>query len=292
MPLTDSTVWVLVDNTTYWTLPRTFSFPNYTYHTIEVLNLTISVASTGARYVWKQWTLSGLQWTPTPMMRTPLMAYNYTSTSNGVFIAEFERQFQLTLSFTDPSGQPVGPPSSITLQTGSSTTTTSSYSNQWLTANVWKVVDAQWGGSYGMVFGNPTIDLTRGPVSTTVPLNAYSATIRLVDRANNPVVGASVTVVLANSTSRVFTTDGEGSVRLGHIPLGPYTARIMYQNQDMGNWTVDASRNPVSTIALNVGGQGNAPVVSAVVILTIFGLALFLLLLAIKVRKPPAPPTI
>jgi hypothetical protein len=109
------------------------------------------------------------------------------------------------------------------------------------------------------------------------------------------VSGANVTVTFAppNSTSVSHLTGSQGTVGLGDIPLGPYTARVTYQGQDV-KWSEDASATPggVSTITLNISGTTSAPVVSAVVLLTIFGVALFLILLAIKVRKPPPPPTI
>jgi hypothetical protein len=122
-------------------------------------------------------------------------------------------------------------------------------------------------------------------------LKAYSATVKVVDRSNNPIAGASVTVNLANATSKTFTTDSQGLVQIGRVPLGTYNVHIVYQNQDITG-AVDASTTPVYTATLNLGGGTSGPIVSAVVLLTIFGLAMFLLLLAIKVRRPPLPPTI
>jgi hypothetical protein len=147
----------------------------------------------------------------------------------------------------------------------------------------------------GLVIGAPTIDLTTGPVTKSIQIEAYPATVKVVDLNNNPVSGANVTVIfpLPNSTSVSFRTGSQGIVSLGDIPLGPYTARVTYQGQDV-RWSEDARATPggVSTITLNISGTTSAPVVSAVVLLTIFGVALFLILLAVKVRKPPPPPTI
>ena len=81
-------------------------------------------------------------------------------------------------------------------------------------------------------------------------------------------------------------------VQLGDIPYGSYTALVSYQGQVQGPVGEDATTGSVSTITLNVGGGASAPVVSGLVLLTIFGVALFLILLAIKVRKPPPPPQI
>lgn len=290
VPSSEATVWVRVDGSAFYALNRTFSFANDTQHTIEVMNTTLSAPSTGARYVFKQWSHNGIQWDPTPTLTTPLILANYTSTENGPFVAEFDKQFQATLTFADPSGQAISPPSSVTLQ-GPSTVTLSSYSNQWLSAAVWTVTDATWQSMPGTVLGTPVVDLRSGPVSQQIPLKAYSATVKVVDRSNNPIAGASVTVNLANATSRTFTTDSQGLVQIGRVPLGTYNVHIVYQNQDITG-AVDASTTPVYTVTLNLGGGTSGPIVSAVVLLTIFGLAMFLLLLAIKVRRPPLPPTI
>ncbi len=299
VPTIGGTVWVRVDGSAYFTLNRTFAFANGTQHTIEVLNTTLYSPSTGARYVFRQWTHNRLQWTPTALMTTPPIFFNYTSTTNGPFIAEFDKQFQLTLSFTDPSGQVISLPSSVTLQ-GPSSVTLSSYTNQWLLASLWTVTDATWQSMPGTVCDTPapgtvcgpqTIDLRSGPRSAQIPLKAYSSTVKVVDRSNNPVTGASVTVTLANATSSTFTTDGQGLAQIGRVPLGTYTVHVVYQNEDITG-AVDASTTPVFTVTLNLGGSTSGPIVSAVVLLTIFGLAMFLLLLAIKVRRPPLPPTI
>jgi hypothetical protein len=67
---------------------------------------------------------------------------------------------------------------------------------------------------------------------------------------------------------------------------------VLYQGQDQGTWSEDASVASVSTVTLNVGGTTSAPVVSALVLFTIFGVAFFLILLAVKVRRPSPPPKI
>src|SRR2546422_2930188 len=108
VPGSDGSVWVRLDNITasVFRLPHLFSFANDTVHTLQVLNLTL-YAPSGARYIWKQWTYSGVQWTPSSMMQTPVMLYNYTGAAS--FTAEFAKQFQYALTFTDAGGQPVDP---------------------------------------------------------------------------------------------------------------------------------------------------------------------------------------
>jgi len=285
------------NNALEYPLPHLFAFTNGTTHSLEVLTLTVSGTPSGARYLWDSkaaWTWHTLQY-PNANMTTPLMIYNYTL-PNDQFTAQFDKQFQYTLTFTDYNGAALSPaPASITLSGPTGALTTSAYSGQWLQAASWSVVDAKWEGIPGLVIGAQTIDLTNGPVTKSIQLAVYPASVKVVDLNNNPVSGANVTVTFAppNSTSVSHLTGSQGTVGLGDIPLGPYTARVTYQGQDV-KWSEDASATPggVSTITLNISGTTSAPVVSAVVLLTIFGVALFLILLAIKVRKPPPPPTI
>ena len=295
----DGTIWVKVDNSTgpycssnpcTVSLPQTFTFLNNSIHTIQVLNTTFIVGSTGAQYVWKQWSIFGTPWTTNTMMRTQPIYNNYTGAAS--FTAQFDKQFQLSLKFTDQSGQTINPPASITLQSGTSTTTLTSYSNQWVSSKVWTVSGATWEGFSGPVGGTQTIDLTSGAVTKTIPLLAYPATIQIVDKNNNPISGASVIVTFANSTSATLTSDSKGTVNLGHIPQGSFSAQVFYQNQNEGTWSVNAISTPTYTIQLNVGGSVTSTTVSAVVLLTIFGIAFFLVLLAIKVRRPAPPPAI
>lgn len=298
VPASEGTVRVRLDGGSLFSLNYTFTFANDTSHTIEVVDTLIN-APLGARYVFKQWSYNGIQWSSTPMLSGspfPILA-NYTTGDNGPFVAEFERQFQASFSFTDPSGQAISRPSSITLQgprTVSIPNNSSAFQNLWLAAAVWTVTDATWQSMPGTVSGVPTFDLRTGTASAQIQLRAYTATVKVVDSSNNPIPGVSLFVRLSNQTTLElpFTTDSQGQVQLGHIPLGSYTVRVVYQNQDLGSWVVDASANPVNTIQLNVGGTTSGPIISAVVLLTILGVAMFLLLLAIKVRKSPLPPTI
>jgi hypothetical protein len=292
VPASAGTITVRLDGGPTYSLNHTFAFANNTQHTIEVL--TTEITASGARYLFKEWRARTGQWGTSPLMITPLILANYTSSSpNEAFWAVFDKEFQASFSFTDPSGQAISPPSSITLQ-GPSPVTLSTYTDQWLSAALWTVTDATWQSMPNMVDGTQTVDLRTGPVSAQIRLRAYTATVKVVDRLNNPIPGVSLFVRLTNQTSTElpFTTDSQGQAQLGYIPLGSYTVRVVYQNQDLGSWVVEASQTPVNTITLNVGGTTSGPIISAVVLLTIFGVAMFLLLLAVKVRKPPLPPTI
>jgi hypothetical protein len=225
-------------------------------------------------------------------MTTPLMIYNYTL-PNDEFTAQFDKQFQYTLTFKDAAGQALSPsPNNVTLSSSTSTIVTSTYSGQWLTAGSWTVTSATWEGYQGDLLAPVPLDLTAASASAAVAISAYSASVKVVDKLNNPIQGVSVTVTFANATSRTFTTDSQGTVQLGDVPVGPYSAQVLYQGQDQGTWSENASTASVSTLTLNVGGTTSTPVVSAIVLLTIFGVALFLIVLAIKVRRPPPPPTI
>ena len=295
VPTAEGTVYVELDNITspVYALPHTFLFANNTRHTLTMVNTTFSAPS-GARYLWNEWVHSSLQWTPTLMMQTPIMLYNYTASSDGgAFTAKFDKQFQYTLTFKDAAGQSLVPsPTSVVLSSAGSSVTSSAYSGQWLAATSWTVTSATWEGYQGALSAPVPLDLTTGSGSAVVKVNAYAASVKVVDKLNNPIQGASVTITFANATSRAFTTDAQGTVQLGDIPIGPYSAHVIYQGQDQGTWSEDASVAPISTVTLNVGGTTSAPVVSAIVLLTIFGVALFLILLAIKVRRSPPPPKI
>jgi len=254
IPTSDATVWVLVDGTNYTTIPNTFSFPNGTIHTLQVLNQTLLGTTSGARYVWKQWsfnTTGNVYTTSTTLVTPPL---NHSTGQSGKFIAEYQQQFLLTLSFNDPSGQPVAPPYSVTLQSGASTIVDSSFSGQWLDAKVWTVANATWEGNPNTESGTASFNLSAGPVTGTLTLKAYTATVEVVDKSNSPLANATVIVTFANETIRVFNADNQGKVHLGHIPLGPYLVQVKYRGQNMGNWTANASTSPTLTTVLNVSG--------------------------------------
>jgi hypothetical protein len=291
----DGTVKVRVDSSTIYSLPYTFSFANGTIHTIQVLNNSFTGASSGAMYVWKQWT-HGTTHYSSATLTTPQMIYNYTTGASGSFVAEFDKEYQLTLSFTDPSNNPIGPASSVTLSSGTDTVTLTSFSSQWVGAKIWTVSDIKWQGVAGLQVSSQTIDLTGGALSRAVKVNALSATVKTVDRSGNPVSGVIVTVTLLNSTAKSFTTDSQGLIDLGPVPQGIYTAHVVYNGSDVGNWSVDASSTPTLTVIVAAAGGGGAlgtsTTTTAVAVLAILGVVALLLFLAFHVRKKPVPPKI
>jgi hypothetical protein len=290
----DGTIKVQVDSSTIFSLPYTFSFANGTIHTIQVLNNTFTSAS-GAHYVWKQWT-QGTTHYPSATLTTPQMIYNYTTGAAGPFTAEFDKQYQLTLSFTDPSNNPISPPSSVTLTSGSDTLTLTSFSNQWIGSKTWTVTDVKWQGVAGLQVASQTVDLTGGGLSMAVKVNAFSATVKAVDKGNNPVAGVTVTITLLNSTVKTLTTNSQGLASLGYIPQGLYTAHVTYNGAEVGNWSTDASSTPTLTVTVAAAGGtgtvGTSTIVSAVAVLAILGVVALLLFLAFHVRKKPVPPKI
>ena len=297
VPSSDGTIFVELDNNTslHYSLPHTFSFANNSIHTLTILNSTFTATSgSGARYVWNEWTRASLQWTPTLMMRTPTMLFNYTGpTDGGAFIAKFDKQFQYALTFKDARGNPLTPsPSSVVISSAGSSVTTSTYSGQWLSATLWTVTSASWEGYQTALSAPVSLDLSSSSALTSVTILAYPASVKVVDKSNNPLQGASVTVTFANATTKAFTTGSLGTVQLGDIPYGSFTVSASYRGLSQGPVGEDATTSSVSTITLDTGGVTSAPVVSGIVLLTIFGVALFLILLAIKVRKPPPPPQI
>jgi len=317
VPTADGTIWVKIYNGTGpncstnpctvsipQSSPPTFSFVNNTIATITVLNSSFTGSSTQGHYAWKEWvnyygTANPIIWTTNPTLRIPAagstngILYNYTGTAG--FTAVFDKQFQYTLSFNDAAGNPLSPaPSSVSLsgRTSGTTSTINQYTG-FLSNDIYTVTGANWEGwTIGTTPSGQTLDLSSGPATKTISLQAYPATVHVVDNNNNPISGANVTVTLVNQTSRSIITDSKGNAKIGEIPQGTYQLSVVYQNQRIGPLSENAITNPTATIQMNVGSTAASTTTSAIVLLTIFGLAFFLILLAIKVRKPPPPPTI
>jgi hypothetical protein len=305
VPSADGTIWVRVNGVTVKSLATTLSFPNGTVNTIQVLNNTFTGASSGAKYVWEEWSCTcSVSATTNQTLTTPPMYYNYTTSGSGAFTALFEKQYPLTLTFTDQQGNVLSPPASIQLASGSSTVNLSSYSGVYESALVWNVENVTWQGIPEIQAQGQTVDLTGGSASVTIKLDVFSATVKAVDGSNNPISGVNVTVSYANSTTRSFLTNSQGLAQLGDMPLPncvstcDFTAVVTYQGAT-SPWSCSVNAaNPSSNVCVvqvSAGGSSgttNTPLVSAIVILAIFGVAAFLVLLAIKVRKPPTPPQI
>lgn len=318
VPSGDGTIWVQIDNGTGSYCgsnpctvplpqgsPPTFTFANNTIHTITVLssNTTFTGSSTGGHYVWKEWanyygTPSPIVWTTNPTLRIPTagssngILFNYTGTAG--FTAIFDKQYPYTLSFVDASGNPLNPsPTTVSLSGQTSGATTITQYSGFLSNDIYTVTGATWEGwPIGTTTTGQTLNLTNGPAAKTITLQAYPATVHVVDSNNNPIQGATVTITLINSTSRSIITDSKGNAPIGDIPQGAYTVSVTYQNQQTGSLSENAGTGQTATVQLNIGSSTTSTTTSAVVLLTIFGLAFFLILLAIKVRKPPPPPSI
>lgn len=312
VPASEGTLKVQVDNGTIYPLTASFPYldfaiPNGTIRHITLLNTTtFTGASSGARYVWKQWQCNscGIASTSSATLTTPNMYANYTDPRSvplkpqGAVTAYFDKQFPLTLRFTDNSTNPISPPSSLQLAYGpvnsQTVVTLTSYSGIWTsTANVLTIQNVTWEGVSGIEIPGQTIDMSNGPVTKAVVLKVYTATVKAVDLGNNPVAGVTVTVTLYNQTKATFTTNSQGLAQIGYIPIGTYTAQVSYQGKQVCNCVANAAQTSVYTVQISTGvAPGTQTVVSAVVLLAIFGVAAFLLILAIKVRKSPPPPSI
>src|SRR3989441_3101976 len=242
------------------------------------MNSSFTGASTGGHYVWKNWAnyygagtsvcpenpnapASGTCWKTNQMLVTPPppstngIIYNYTGTAG--FTAVFDKQFQYTLSFNDASGNPLSPaPASVSLfaQNSGTTTTITQYSG-FLSNDFYTMTGATWEGWAIGPTTTGTLDLTSGPATKTVSLQAYPATVHVVDNSNNPISGANVTVTLVNQTSRSIITDSKGNANIGEIPLGYYTVSVVYQNQRIGPLSEYAGTSPTTTVQLNVGSS-------------------------------------
>ena len=312
VPAADGTIWIKIDNGTGTycsgnpctvalpqSTPPTFNFANNTIHTITVLNNTFTGPSTQGHYIWKEWanyygTSSQTKWTSNTMIVIGPILYNYTGTAG--FTTVFDRQYPATLSFTDVKGNPLSPsPVSLTLQgRATGTTTITGYSGQYVSADLYTVTSALWEGTSILANSTETLDLTNGPATATISLRAYPATVLIVDNNNNPVSGANVTITFVNGTvtSKTYVSGSNGKVNLGDIPdPGSYGVTVHYQNQVYGPYSVTQTNNPTYTIKVSASTPATTTT-TAIVLLAIFGIAFFLILLAIRVRKPAAPPTI
>src|SRR5207249_12063741 len=151
--------------------------------------------------------------------------------------ATFVKQFQYTPSSNNTSGNTLIPaPASVNLsaQTADMTTTITQYSG-FLSNDHYTVTGVTWEGwTIGTTPSGQTLDLTSGPATKTVSLQAYPATIHVVDNNNNPISGANVTVTLVNQTSRSIITDSKGDAKIGVIPQGSYQLSVAYQSQTIG----------------------------------------------------------
>ena len=306
----EGTIWVEVDNSTgpycgsvpscIVPLPQTFNFGNNTMHSIRAMNTTFTGPVTQGHYIWKDWvnyhgTPAETVWpSANEILRIGPMLYNYTGSAG--FTARFDKQYQYTLSFTDVSGNLLTPaPTSLTLLPQSTGTpiTISSYTSQYLSADLYTATLAHWEG-FDLVptTSSQSIDLTNGPATGTISLRAYPQTIYIVDSNNSPVSGANVTITYVNSTVRSYISNSQGRVSLGDIPQGSFGATVNYQGQQYGPFSLTAVNNPSNTLQVNGGSSNSNTTTTAIVLLAIFGIAFFLILLAIKVRKPPGPPQI
>src|SRR5437899_5205632 len=74
VPSTDATIRVRVDGGTFYTLNQTLIFPFNGTHTIQLMNTTVTLASQGIRYVFKQWNWvsngGAIHWGTSPNMTT------------------------------------------------------------------------------------------------------------------------------------------------------------------------------------------------------------------------------
>ncbi|TMI25670.1 hypothetical protein E6H24_04325 [Candidatus Bathyarchaeota archaeon] len=92
--------------------------------------------------------------------------------------------------------------------------------------------------------------------------------------------------------SRLESQDCREYVNLGDIAYpGSFGLTVRYQNQEYGPYSPDAATNSTYTVQVNAGSS-TTTTGTAIVLLVIFGIAFFLILLAIKVRKPATPPKI
>src|SRR5215472_6247786 len=245
VPSSDATVSVIAKGyPAPQNLNHTYTYLNGTINWVQVTSINITGTS-GARYIFKQWTFNNIQWSTTAnSTELPIMIQDRTVT------AIYMKLLPLTLTFTGSAGQNISPPTSVTLDStlGSATLTSGQYSNHWMQASSWTIASATWQGVYETL-GTQTIDLTSTAQQATVIIQVYAAKLQLVDNSNNPISGATVTVTFANSTrAYTFTSDAQGYVNLGLVTPGTFNAQVTYQSNDYGNYPVDPAATPTYTI--------------------------------------------
>src|SRR5207245_9390440 len=107
-------------------------------------------------------------------------------------------------------------PTSVSLVApNSGTTTTSTQYSGFLSNDLDTVTGATWEGWTVGTTTTGTLDLTSGPATKTVSLQAYPATVHVVDNNNNPITGANVTVTIVNQAIRSIMTDSKGDAKIG-----------------------------------------------------------------------------
>ena len=134
----------------------------------------------------------------------------------------------VTFVFKDGSGTHAITPTSVRIQVEDPTVINVPPSGVWLNNGTrFQLYDIEWQG-VDVKPANQTVYTVTAPLNQTVLSRVYSGRIVTTDYLGIPISGAKVSITLANGTVIAATTGSDGSVDLGEIPLGSYTAKVAY----------------------------------------------------------------
>lgn len=152
-------------------------------------------------------------------------------------LADYQRQYRVTLRVTDASGSKDLVPSQIQLdypKPGPSvlpgvTASTAVHGQQaWLDAGtVYTVAQLLWEGADVSPSSGYTIT-ANSPGTVTIAASVYDLEIKVSDYLRLPVSGASATLRMVNGTTVRESTGSGGTIFLPSVPLGPLDGTVSY----------------------------------------------------------------
>ena len=210
---------------------------------------------------------------------TPKIAFNGPQRLAFSAIAQYLVSFQ----FKDHSGTTVITPSSLQLEITSIGVRNVTGLQIWLdNGSMFQLSQVEWEHT-DVKPTSQTQFLANSPLNETITANVFSGKLLATDYLGLPISGAHVVVTLANGTSIASTTGSNGSVALGLIPLGKFSASVSY----LGETTQingDASAQAVTHTTM----LSSYPTFGVILgILVVLALAGFALLRRTKSSKAP-----
>jgi len=179
--------------------------------------------SGGVRQRISGWSIDGGQTIPVgtiTVATTPAIVMD--STHSVVFYSI--TQYLVNFIVKDNAGANTLIPSSITLNINGG--------NQMATSSAWvdsgaslQVTSVVWHGA-NVAPAPPTNYVVSSPLTVTLNARVYDATILVRDSLGLPIGGAQCAITLANGTTILASTAGDGTVTLHMIPMGPFQGTV------------------------------------------------------------------
>jgi hypothetical protein len=231
--------------------------------------ITLSVASD---YMWSvngstrqalaSYTLDGVTTNITNIEHVTFTTPEITFTKPQTIAFNAVTQYLAVFQFTNAAGTQPLTPTTFQLNTSQGILDAPSF-QAWLnTGTQFQIASIIWQSTEV----KPTNQITyvaNGPLNLTVNCNVYNATLIVQDSQGAAIVGAQVTVTLANQTLINTVTNAEGAVDLPMIPQGTFTAAITYQGTTTtvsGNATNEAlTTQAISTTPSPSPSQSASP---------------------------------